>query len=163
MELCERFCHFASAAALHTLKIAALPGRFVVFRVNIGHVPQPAEVSSSMAEPILSAAGEPRARPILTMIAVGTIVPFLLLGGRPFVTVGDSRRRYRDVEPVAGALVAYAWLGEELYGPQVDGRCESARGNPARLKPPISPQTAENSILHNPGDIPHKLSKLPAL
>jgi hypothetical protein len=121
MELCERFCHFASAAALHTLKIAALPGRFVVFRVNIGHVPQPAEVSSSMAEPILSAAGEPRARPILTMIAVGTIVPFLLLVGAPSsqsatrvaVTAMSSRSRelWWPTHGSARSFTGRKWMG----------------------------------------------------
>jgi drug/metabolite transporter (DMT)-like permease len=48
---------------------------------------------------------------MLTMIVVGTILPFLLL-------VGALRHVF---EPVAGALVAYAWLGESLSAAQLTG------------------------------------------
>ena len=58
---------------------------------------------------------------MLAMIVVGTIVPFLLLVGAlrhiPATRAGVTAM----FEPVAGALVAYAWLGESLSGVQLTG------------------------------------------
>lgn len=58
---------------------------------------------------------------MLTMIVVGTILPFLLLVGAlrhvPATRVGVTAM----FEPVAGALVAYAWLGESLSAAQLSG------------------------------------------
>jgi drug/metabolite transporter (DMT)-like permease len=55
------------------------------------------------------------------VVLVGTIVPFLLLVGAlrhiPATRAGVTAM----FEPVAGALVAYAWLGEELSGLQIAG------------------------------------------
>jgi drug/metabolite transporter (DMT)-like permease len=58
---------------------------------------------------------------MLTMIVVGTILPFLLLVGAlrhvSATRVGETAM----FEPVAGALVAYAWLGESLSAAQLTG------------------------------------------
>jgi drug/metabolite transporter (DMT)-like permease len=58
---------------------------------------------------------------ILTMIVVGTILPFLLLVGALRHISATRVAVTAMFEPVAGALVAYAWLGEELSGAQVTG------------------------------------------
>jgi drug/metabolite transporter (DMT)-like permease len=58
---------------------------------------------------------------ILTMIVVGTIVPFLLLVGALRHISATRVAVTAMFEPVAGALVAYGWLGEELSGLQVTG------------------------------------------
>jgi len=58
---------------------------------------------------------------ILMVIVVGTILPFgLLVGALRHISatrVGVTAM----FEPVAGALVAYAWLGESLTGAQLAG------------------------------------------
>jgi drug/metabolite transporter (DMT)-like permease len=58
---------------------------------------------------------------LLGVVLVGTIVPFLLLVGSlrhiPATRAGVTAM----FEPVAGALVAYAWLGEELSSVQLLG------------------------------------------
>ena len=55
------------------------------------------------------------------MIVLGTIVPFFLLVSAlrhlPATRVGIIAM----LEPVAGALVAWAWLGESLGGVQLVG------------------------------------------
>jgi drug/metabolite transporter (DMT)-like permease len=58
---------------------------------------------------------------MLTMIAVGTILPFLLLVGALRHISATRVAVTAMFEPVAGALVAYAWLGEELSAVQVTG------------------------------------------
>jgi drug/metabolite transporter (DMT)-like permease len=58
---------------------------------------------------------------ILTMIVVGTIVPFLLLVGALRHISATRVALTAMFEPVAGALVAYAWLGEELSSAQLIG------------------------------------------
>jgi drug/metabolite transporter (DMT)-like permease len=58
---------------------------------------------------------------MLTMIVVGTILPFLLLVGALRHISATRTAVTAMFEPVAGALVAYAWLGEGLSGPQVLG------------------------------------------
>ena len=58
---------------------------------------------------------------ILWMVVLGTIVPFALivtaLGSVPATRVGIIAM----LEPVAATIVAYAWLGETLAGPQIVG------------------------------------------
>jgi drug/metabolite transporter (DMT)-like permease len=58
---------------------------------------------------------------MLTMIVVGTIVPFLLLVGALRHISATRVGVTAMFEPVAGALVAYAWLGESLSGLQLVG------------------------------------------
>jgi drug/metabolite transporter (DMT)-like permease len=58
---------------------------------------------------------------MLTMIVVGTIVPFLLLVGSLRHISATRVGVTAMFEPVAGALVAYAWLGEELTAVQLTG------------------------------------------
>jgi drug/metabolite transporter (DMT)-like permease len=58
---------------------------------------------------------------MLTMIVVGTIVPFLLLVGALRHISATRAGVTAMFEPVAGALVAYAWLGESLSAPQLVG------------------------------------------
>ena len=58
---------------------------------------------------------------MLTIVLVGTIVPFILMVGSlqhlPATTVGMVAM----LEPVLGALVAYLWLGESLAAQQLIG------------------------------------------
>ena len=58
---------------------------------------------------------------MLTMIVVGTILPFLLLVGALRHISAPRVAVTAMFEPVAGAIVAYAWLGEELSAPQLTG------------------------------------------
>jgi len=58
---------------------------------------------------------------MLTMIVVGTIVPFLLLVGSLRHISATRVGVTAMFEPVAGALVAYAWLGEALSAAQLAG------------------------------------------
>jgi drug/metabolite transporter (DMT)-like permease len=58
---------------------------------------------------------------MLTMIVVGTIVPFLLLVGALRHISATRVGVTAMFEPVAGALVAYAWLGEALSATQLVG------------------------------------------
>lgn len=58
---------------------------------------------------------------MLTMIVVGTILPFLLLVGALRHISATRVAVTAMFEPVAGAIVAYAWLGEELSAPQLTG------------------------------------------
>jgi drug/metabolite transporter (DMT)-like permease len=58
---------------------------------------------------------------MLTMIVVGTIVPFLLLVGALRHITATRAGVTAMFEPVAGALVAYALLGESLTGIQLVG------------------------------------------
>ncbi len=58
---------------------------------------------------------------LLTMIVVGTIVPFLLLVGSLRHISATRAGVTAMFEPVAGALVAYAWLGESLSAVQLTG------------------------------------------
>ena len=58
---------------------------------------------------------------MLTMIVVGTILPFLLLVGALRHISATRVAVTAMLEPVAGASVAYAWLGEELSAPQLTG------------------------------------------
>ena len=58
---------------------------------------------------------------MLTMIVVGTIVPFLLLVGSLRHISATRVGVTAMFEPVAGAIVAYAWLGESLTGVQLTG------------------------------------------
>lgn len=58
---------------------------------------------------------------MLTMIVVGTILPFLLLVGALRHISATRAGVTAMFEPVAGALVAYAWLGEALSGAQLAG------------------------------------------
>jgi drug/metabolite transporter (DMT)-like permease len=58
---------------------------------------------------------------MLTMIVVGTIVPFLLLVGSLRHISATRVGVTAMFEPVAGALVAYAWLGESLTAVQLTG------------------------------------------
>jgi drug/metabolite transporter (DMT)-like permease len=58
---------------------------------------------------------------VLTMIVVGTIVPFLLLVGALRHISATRVGVTAMFEPVAGALVAYAWLGESLSAAQLAG------------------------------------------
>jgi drug/metabolite transporter (DMT)-like permease len=58
---------------------------------------------------------------MLTMIVVGTIVPFLLLVGALRHISATRAGVTAMFEPVAGALVAYALLGESLSGVQLVG------------------------------------------
>jgi hypothetical protein len=66
-------------------------------------------------------------------------------------------------EPVAGALVAYAWLGGELSVPQVTGGAIVLAGILLAQQPAKSPQTAKNSILYKPASTARKVQKLSAL
>jgi drug/metabolite transporter (DMT)-like permease len=58
---------------------------------------------------------------MLTMIVVGTILPFLLLVGALRHISATRVGVTAMFEPVAGALVAYAWLGESLSAVQLTG------------------------------------------
>jgi drug/metabolite transporter (DMT)-like permease len=58
---------------------------------------------------------------VLTMIVVGTIVPFLLLVAALRHITATRAGVTAMFEPVAGALIAYALLGESLSGPQLVG------------------------------------------
>jgi len=58
---------------------------------------------------------------MLTMIVVGTILPFLLLVGALRHISATRTGVTAMFEPVAGALVAFAWLGEALSGAQLAG------------------------------------------
>ena len=58
---------------------------------------------------------------MLTMIVVGTILPFLLLVGALRHVSATRVGVTAMFEPVAGALVAYAWLGESLSAAQLIG------------------------------------------
>jgi drug/metabolite transporter (DMT)-like permease len=58
---------------------------------------------------------------LLTMIVVGTIVPFLLLVGSLRHISATRVGVTAMFEPVAGALIAYAWLGESLSAVQLTG------------------------------------------
>jgi len=58
---------------------------------------------------------------MLTMIVVGTILPFLLLVGALRHVSATRVGVTAMFEPVAGALVAYAWLGESLSAAQLTG------------------------------------------
>ncbi|MEK6275892.1 MAG: DMT family transporter [Actinomycetota bacterium] len=58
---------------------------------------------------------------MLTMIVVGTILPFLLLVGALRHISATRVGVTAMFEPVAGALVAYAWLGESLSTVQLAG------------------------------------------
>ncbi len=58
---------------------------------------------------------------MLTMIVVGTIAPFLLLVGALRHISATRVGVTAMFEPVAGALVAYAWLGESLTAVQLGG------------------------------------------
>jgi drug/metabolite transporter (DMT)-like permease len=58
---------------------------------------------------------------MVTMIVVGTILPFLLLVGALRHISATRVALTAMFEPVAGALVAYAWLGEELSSLQITG------------------------------------------
>lgn len=58
---------------------------------------------------------------MLTMIVVGTIAPFLLLVGALRHISATRVGVTAMFEPVAGALVAYAWLGESLTAIQLTG------------------------------------------
>jgi drug/metabolite transporter (DMT)-like permease len=58
---------------------------------------------------------------MLTMIVVGTILPFLLLVGALRHISATRVALTAMFEPVAGALVAYAWLGEQLSSAQLVG------------------------------------------
>jgi drug/metabolite transporter (DMT)-like permease len=58
---------------------------------------------------------------MLTMIVVGTIVPFGLLVGALRHIAATRVAIAATWEPVAGALVAYAWLGESLSVVEVAG------------------------------------------
>jgi len=58
---------------------------------------------------------------MLTMVIVGTILPFLLLVGALRHISATRVGVTAMFEPVAGALVAYAWLGESLSAPQLTG------------------------------------------
>jgi drug/metabolite transporter (DMT)-like permease len=58
---------------------------------------------------------------MLTMVVVGTIVPFLLLVGSLRHISATRVGVTAMFEPVAGALVAYAWLGESLTAVQLTG------------------------------------------
>jgi drug/metabolite transporter (DMT)-like permease len=58
---------------------------------------------------------------MLTMIVVGTVAPFLLLVGALRHISATRAGVSAMFEPVAGALVAYAWLGESLSAAQLTG------------------------------------------
>jgi drug/metabolite transporter (DMT)-like permease len=58
---------------------------------------------------------------MLTMIVVGTIIPFGLLVAALRHIAATRVAIAATWEPVAGALVAYAWLGESLSGLEVAG------------------------------------------
>ena len=58
---------------------------------------------------------------MLTMIVVGTVVPFLLLVGALRHISATRVGVTAMFEPVAGALVAYAWLGESLTTTELIG------------------------------------------
>jgi drug/metabolite transporter (DMT)-like permease len=58
---------------------------------------------------------------MVTMIVVGTILPFLLLVGSLRHISATRTGVTAMFEPVAGALVAYAWLGESLSAAQLVG------------------------------------------
>jgi drug/metabolite transporter (DMT)-like permease len=58
---------------------------------------------------------------MVTMIVVGTILPFLLLVGALRHISATRVALTAMFEPVAGAVVAYAWLGEELSSLQITG------------------------------------------
>lgn len=58
---------------------------------------------------------------MLTMIIVGTVVPFLLLVGALRHISATRVGVTAMFEPVAGALFAYAWLGESLTTTQLIG------------------------------------------
>ena len=69
---------------------------------------------------------------MLTMIVVGTIVPFLLLVGALRHISATRVGVTAMFEPVAGAIFAYAWLGESLTRGAAHRRCDRPRGDPAR-------------------------------
>ncbi len=58
---------------------------------------------------------------MLTVIVIGTILPFALLVGSLRHISATRVGVTAMFEPVAGALVAYAWLGESLSAAQVAG------------------------------------------
>jgi drug/metabolite transporter (DMT)-like permease len=58
---------------------------------------------------------------LVTMIVVGTIIPFLLLVGALRHISATRVALTAMFEPVAGAVVAYGWLGEELSSLQITG------------------------------------------
>ncbi|HEU5065697.1 MAG TPA: EamA family transporter [Gaiellaceae bacterium] len=58
---------------------------------------------------------------MVVMIVIGTIVPFLLLVGALRHISATRVALTAMFEPVAGALVAYAWLGERLSSVQLVG------------------------------------------
>jgi drug/metabolite transporter (DMT)-like permease len=58
---------------------------------------------------------------MVTMIVLGTILPFLLLVGALRHISATRVALTAMFEPVAGAVVAYAWLGEELSSLQIAG------------------------------------------
>jgi len=58
---------------------------------------------------------------MLTVIVVGTILPFALLVGSLRHISATRVGVTAMFEPVAGALVAYAWLGESLSAAQLTG------------------------------------------
>lgn len=58
---------------------------------------------------------------MLTMVVAGTIVPFGLLVGALRHITATRVAIAATWEPVAGALVAYAWLGESLSGLELAG------------------------------------------
>ena len=58
---------------------------------------------------------------LVSVVLVGTIVPFLLLLGALRHLSATRTGVTAMFEPVAGALVAYALLGESLTGPQLVG------------------------------------------
>jgi drug/metabolite transporter (DMT)-like permease len=58
---------------------------------------------------------------VLWMVALGTIVPFFLLVSALRHVSATRAGIVAMLEPVAGALVAWAWLGESLGGVQLVG------------------------------------------
>jgi len=58
---------------------------------------------------------------MLTVIVVGTILPFALLVGSLRHISATRVGVTAMFEPVAGAVVAYAWLGESLSAAQLTG------------------------------------------
>ena len=55
------------------------------------------------------------------MIVLGTIIPFFLLVSALRHISATSAGIVAMLEPVAGALLAWAWLGESLDGVQLAG------------------------------------------
>ena len=76
---------------------------------------------------------------LLTMIVVGTIVPFLLLVGSLRHISATRVGVTAMFEPVAGALVAYAWLGESLSAVQLTGGAIVLDRDPAGSNSSIVP------------------------